>query len=80
MLMCCETSDNQIDFLRLFYYTSTNTHRIEQISEIVSRGRQGHDRIKKFRIVYDNSRNKWQYALALRQSGHVDFYWNYYLI
>lgn len=55
-------------------------YRIEQVSEIVSRGRPGNDKIKKFKVIYDNSRNKSHFAVALRASGHVDFYWNYYLI
>lgn len=53
--MCCETSDNQIDFARLYYFPESDTYKIEQISEVVNRNRPGNDPIKKFLIIYDNS-------------------------
>lgn len=82
IIICCETKDNQVDFARLFYYPlSPNLdYRIEQIAEVVSRGRPGNDKITKFKVIYENSKNKWHFAIALRASGRVDFYWNYYLI
>jgi hypothetical protein len=80
IIICCETVDNQIDFARLLYNHRSKTFEIEQISEIVNRDRIDKDPIVKFRMVYDNSRNKRQFAIALRESGHVDLYWNYYLI
>ncbi|TNV87080.1 hypothetical protein FGO68_gene14102 [Halteria grandinella] len=68
---------------KFYYIYETDEGYIEfkSSSEIARNDKQlVNGKIKKLKIIYDNSQNKWQFALALRECGHVDFYWNYHYI
>lgn len=77
--MCCETSDNQIDFSLLAYNIKSRQVDIKQLQEVIQRqsaaqGVRPNDPIKAFKQVQTK---KFPYAVVLRKSGKVDFYWNY---
>jgi len=71
-----ETGSSQLDFNKLYLINisdMTNLEwKVEQSREVVPRAMFG-DRIKECRIVFNKNCN---YSVALRQSGHVDLYWN----
>jgi hypothetical protein len=47
---------------------------IKQTCEIVKRDAKEHDPVVDFKAVFTH---EWPYGITRRQSGKVDFYWNY---
>eukprot|EP00347_Sterkiella_histriomuscorum_P021861 403332513 len=74
LIMSCETSDGQIDFSLISYKISDRSYTIKQIQEVIQRPDGTKDKIVQFKQVQTK---KWPYAIVLRESGKVDFYWNY---
>ena len=68
LVMCCETSDNQIDFSLLSYSFKTRDINIKQMQEVIQRvarkeGPREKDPISVFKQVYTK---KFSYAVTLR--------------
>lgn len=71
-----ETEDNQIDFARLYFWSrviATGDLGFLQYTEVVHRDVKMDPIVKYRQIVHES---QFQFGIALRQSGHVDFYWN----
>jgi len=77
LIICCETSDNQIDFSVLTYKFKEKKYEIKQASEIVQREQNELDSIIEFKAIFTDM---WPFAISRRSSGKVDFYWNYYRV
>lgn len=66
-VLCCENSQNFIEFAQFFYYHDEKRHEILQYAEVIKDERRvDSDPIVKFKISYDNSVDELPYAISLR--------------